>query len=86
MLKALLSQVQRRLGFANADNSAREPTAQAKSNNHESEPVGNPMASNDTTNKRLRKRRRSIIKIESDDGHEEFDSSALGKGEKRLRN
>ena len=84
MLKALLSQVQRRLGFVNADNSARERTAQAKSNNHPSEPVGSPMASNDTTNKGSRKRRRSIIKTESDDDHEEFDSSALGEGKKRL--
>jgi hypothetical protein len=86
MLKALLSHVQRRLGFAKADNSAREPTAQARSNNHPSEPVGSPMASNDTINKGSRKRRRSIIKTESDDDHEEFDSSALGEGKKRLRN
>jgi DNA repair exonuclease SbcCD ATPase subunit len=85
-LKALLSQVQRRLGFANADNSAREPTAQAKSNNHPSESAANPMASNATTNTGPRKRRCSIIKTESDEDHKDFGSSTVGKGKKRLRN
>jgi tRNA C32,U32 (ribose-2'-O)-methylase TrmJ len=57
ILRALLSQVEHRLGISDADNSAREPAAQAKSNNHPSEDVGSPMASNDTTNKGSRKRR-----------------------------
>jgi hypothetical protein len=87
MLKAQLSQIQHRLDeFPNADNPARESTMQVKSSNHPSEPVANPIDLNVTSNTGSRKRRRSIIKTEPDDDHEEFDSSALSKGKKRLRN